>query len=130
MFCLHYIFLPRLKKCVLDFKDSWNNHGLSTEGNMSPYQLFAEGMRCATHLNMSTSRSMLHTQDTTVNLPDEDGCVVVPRVSLDPCQVLLNELQRSVNPLQTCNDHGKELYSNTIHIVGQHLLPGCNDCSV
>ena len=51
--------------------------------------------------------SLLHTQDTTVNLPDEDGCVVVPRV---PCQVLL--------------------YSNTIHIVGQHLLLGCNDCSV
>ncbi len=132
MYCLHHVFLPRLNKCVYDFQESWNNHGLSTEGNMTPYQLFAEGMRCATQLNMPTSLSMLHvstnSQYLTVNLPAEDERVVVPTVSLTPCRGLLQQL-RSIDPVQSCNDYGKELYSRTIHIVGQHLLPGCNECS-
>lgn len=133
MFCLHYVSLPRLNKCVQDFQESWNNHALSTEGNMTPYQLFAEGMRCAIQLNMSTSSSMLHvsnSQNAAVNVPDEDVRVVVPGVSLVPCQVLFSQLQASVNPLQACNDYGKELYSQTIHIVGQHLLPGCDNCLI
>ena len=39
MFVLHFIFIPRLSKSLQDFQESWNLHGVSTEGNMSPYQL-------------------------------------------------------------------------------------------
>jgi len=45
-------FWHDLRKYVKDFKQSWNSHCLSTEGNMTPYQLFFEGMRCATPLNI------------------------------------------------------------------------------
>ena len=38
MFCLHFIFLPRINLCLQEFQESWNNNALSTEGNMSPYQ--------------------------------------------------------------------------------------------
>lgn len=129
MFSLHFVFLPRINKCVHDFQESWNNHALSTEGNMTPYQLFAEGMRTATHLNMPSTLSANISQNTAMSLPAENEIVVVPTVSLVPCQILLHQLQQSINPLQTCDDHGRELYHQTIHIVGQHLLPGCNDCS-
>ena len=37
MFCLRYVFLPRINKCLLDFQESWNNHGLSTEASMTTY---------------------------------------------------------------------------------------------
>ena len=36
MFSLHFVFLPRINKCLHDFQASWNNHGLSSEGNMTP----------------------------------------------------------------------------------------------
>ena len=88
MFCLHYVFLPRLNKCLRDFQESWNNHGL----------------------------------------PDTGEHVVVPRVSLIPCQGLLHQLEQSINPLQSCNDYGKGLYIQTVHIIGHHLLPGCDEC--
>ena len=133
MFCLHYVFLPRLNKCLRDFQESWNNHGLSTEGNMTPYQLFAEGMGYAAQMNVSTSLSILHasnTQNAAVNLPDTDEHVVVPRVSLVPCQGLLHQLEQSINPLQSCNDYGKGLYIQTVHIIGHHLLPGCDECFI
>lgn len=47
IYCLHYIFLTRINKYINEFKETWNNHSLSSEGNMSPYQLFAEGLLCA-----------------------------------------------------------------------------------
>ena len=40
IYCLHYVFKPRISKCITEFKDSWNSHSLSSEGNMSPNQLF------------------------------------------------------------------------------------------
>ena len=40
MFCLHYVYLPRINKRLSEFIDAHNNHTLSTEGNNSPAQLF------------------------------------------------------------------------------------------
>ena len=36
---LHYVFKTRISKCITEFKDSWNSHSLSSDGNMSPNQL-------------------------------------------------------------------------------------------
>ena len=33
MFCLHYVYLPRINEIVSEFIDAHNNHTLSTEGN-------------------------------------------------------------------------------------------------
>jgi len=43
LYCLHFVFLPRLNKCLEEFCESWNQHNLSSEGNLSPCQLFFEG---------------------------------------------------------------------------------------
>ena len=37
LYCLHYVFLPRINKHLADFVDSWNYHSLSTEHNQTPY---------------------------------------------------------------------------------------------
>lgn len=44
MFCLHYVFLPRVNRALAAFKDAWNCHPLSTEGNLSPLQLWMSGL--------------------------------------------------------------------------------------
>ena len=44
MFCLHYVFLPRINHALSVFKDAWNCHPLSTEGNLSPLQLWMPGL--------------------------------------------------------------------------------------
>ena len=43
LFCLHYIFIDRINHQLAQFKASWNNHPLSTEGYRSPYQLWLTG---------------------------------------------------------------------------------------
>ena len=51
MFCLHYVFLPRLNHALSVFKDAWNYHPLSTEHNLSPLQLWISGLtECQTEL--------------------------------------------------------------------------------
>lgn len=37
---LHYVFLARINRDLQDFRYRWNHHGIRTEGNLSPVQLF------------------------------------------------------------------------------------------
>ena len=91
---------------------------------MTPHQLVAEGMSWAIQLNMPTAASVSGISQN--NLPDESEAVQIPEVSFVPCQALSHELHQSVNPLRQCSGHGKQLYSQTINIVGQHLLSECS----
>ena len=43
LFCLHYIFLPRVNNSLQQFISMWNSHPLSSERNMSPTQLWITG---------------------------------------------------------------------------------------
>lgn len=50
LFALHYVYLPRINRSLLAFKDGWNMHGICTEHNMSPLQLFHAGALRLTEL--------------------------------------------------------------------------------
>ncbi|XP_023666594.2 uncharacterized protein [Paramormyrops kingsleyae] len=43
IFCCHYVFLPRLQNDLNLFRDTWDNHPIRTEGNMTPNQLWTIG---------------------------------------------------------------------------------------
>ena len=44
LFCLHYVFVPRLNHQLTVFKETYSNHPVRTAGNQSPYQLWISGM--------------------------------------------------------------------------------------
>ncbi len=73
IFCLHFVFLPRINKSLQDFQGSWNCHRLSSEGNMSPMQLFVEGQSARRQLSHTTESdaisSVLPSNVTTVETP-------------------------------------------------------------
>lgn len=39
LFCCHYVFLPRLQASLDTFRETWDNHPIRTEQNMTPQQL-------------------------------------------------------------------------------------------
>ena len=43
LFCLHYVFLPRINDSLQQFVTTWNHHPLRTESNLSPLQLWMTG---------------------------------------------------------------------------------------
>ncbi len=124
VFSLHYVFLPMINKCLQDFQESWNNHSLSTEGSMTPYQLFAEGMNYAAQFDVPTIASIQAiptTQADEQKLPTVD----VPRIAFTQCITLTLQLQILS---QLSGDIGKQLYIQVTSTVGQHLLNGCDNC--
>ncbi len=44
IFCLHYIFIPRINRSLAAFKEAWNCHPMSSEGGLSPNQLWISGL--------------------------------------------------------------------------------------
>ena len=44
LFALHYVFLPRINAALRGFISGWNNHPLSSEGGLSPLQLWITGL--------------------------------------------------------------------------------------
>ena len=44
LYCLHYVYLPRINQHLSQFTLGWNDHPLSSERNMSPNQLWIYGM--------------------------------------------------------------------------------------
>ena len=47
LFCLHYTYLPRIRKTLCEFVAAHNNHRVSTEENKTPTQLFWLNIRLA-----------------------------------------------------------------------------------
>uniref|UniRef100_A0A7M5UYJ2 Integrase core domain-containing protein n=1 Tax=Clytia hemisphaerica TaxID=252671 RepID=A0A7M5UYJ2_9CNID len=43
LFCLQYIFMPRINRPLNEFASTWNNHPLRTEGNLTPNQVWKRG---------------------------------------------------------------------------------------
>ncbi|CAG8766984.1 2107_t:CDS:2, partial [Rhizophagus irregularis] len=44
MFCLHYVYIPRINNTLKLFADAWNLHSIRTEHNLNLTQLFTRGM--------------------------------------------------------------------------------------
>ena len=40
LYCLHYVFLPRINHHIQQFADGWDNHPIRTERNATPNQLW------------------------------------------------------------------------------------------
>ena len=77
VFCLHYVYLPRINYSLQEFQESWNRHPMSTEGSMSPYQMFFEGLSAIQGGDSSSSTGGSSTTSD-VAVPDR---VEVPRIS-------------------------------------------------
>ena len=105
--------------------ESWNNHAISTAGNLTPNQLFIRGYieqgmmpRPPAQLNPVGGNP--------TNQPSNH--VQVPQLCFSPCSHLLRSLSM-INSLRESHNCGVDIYSDVINILGQHLVTGCNQCS-
>ena len=124
MFCLHFIFLPRINQVLKSFQEAWNSHGLSTECNWSPMQLFT-AFSC-------NNPSLEEPVDQTYGIgsdrdsSDEDinedvETVVIPAIFPPLPEGDLQALEVAVNPLQDSDCYGTELYLQTLFFVNNAL---------
>ena len=124
-YALHYIFLPRINKAIHTFSDGWNSHGIRTERNKSPRQLFTEGA-------LRLQRTGLHAVDFFQNVDDVYGSeaddeYTYSTFNANRIQVSQNifslgeseysQLTQLIDPLSESSNYGIELYEQTIQYI-------------
>lgn len=125
LFCLHYVYLPRIQRSLKEFVGQWNCHRLSSVHSQSPVQLwntsYLEG--CNFLLNEDTNyieNSDLYGVDQGGVLPilQTKNNVVVPHFEIGRTPEQLIELQTAVpDTLLEDNNHGITHYLTVKRIV-------------
>ena len=126
IFCLHWVYLPRINLCLQQSVESWNNHSLSSEHNQTPNQLFVQGIL------------MQENSSPTVNTPS--GSTVSIQLVIE-WQLQRENLEHAIHytggsacSLQSIQlytpteDNGIFLYRQVVTVVGSHLQAGCGNC--
>lgn len=126
LYALHYVFLPRINTSLHAFQERWNHHGIRTEHNRTPNQLF-------TLEALQLQQSGLVAMDFFEQVADdygviEDGLameeslsegegVPIPRSTIELHEEQFQQLQNLVNPLSESTNYGIDLYLETIHFL-------------
>ena len=64
LFCLHYVFTPRINLAITQFCEGYLNHCLRTAGNRTPLQLWIAGMLRGSQLTSIDTLNIVSLIDT------------------------------------------------------------------
>ena len=67
IFCLHYVFLPRINSSLRAFWSAWNAHPMQSEHGLSPDQLWLQGMAEYDNESLTVSVFILFSHYVVVN---------------------------------------------------------------
>ena len=49
LFCLHFVFIPRMNRHLITWREAWAKHPMRSEHNFSPEQLWISGLQRIAH---------------------------------------------------------------------------------
>ncbi|CAI5692486.1 unnamed protein product [Oreochromis niloticus] len=120
LFCLHYVYLPRIERALTEFVNQWNNHGLSTQGGQTPLQLWHTGVTNNVGI-LSFINDIFHVDnyygvDEEGPLPElqTNNNVNIPDIDININETAMNIIQQ-VNPLENDGNHGIDVFSSLLH---------------
>ena len=128
LFALHYVFLPRINLSLATFTSAWNNHPLSTENYLTPlhiYKAYSQGSQLFDEVIDPDLYG--HDPNEPHTSADEEESVVVPPTNIPLSQSSIEQLNTVINPMQDCDDFGKQLFLDTVQQLFS-LMP--NDGSI
>jgi hypothetical protein len=126
LFALHYVYIPRINRCLQEFKDQWKNHPLSSERNRTPLQLFTSGVIENQQSGYSGVQSILDAGYTPhygfdgsgpLSVEEDGYQVVVPETSIQISVEQMTSLSNQCNPLQEDSTNGKNTYLQCLAIL-------------
>uniref|UniRef100_A0A3Q3FD54 Integrase catalytic domain-containing protein n=1 Tax=Labrus bergylta TaxID=56723 RepID=A0A3Q3FD54_9LABR len=113
LFCLHYVYIPRINQTLNEFKAAFNNHSISSERNRTPVQLFTLD-RHLVLLNHPEAANEERTVDSTIAHADH--------LFFQLNQQDMQELVGTVNPLEHDGNKGKTLYNRVQEFIISYYL--------
>ena len=116
LFCLHYVYIPRVNAMLSIFQRAWNSHPLSSEGNYTPLQLFAGHAITDPDFEATVPDDYGFDPE---ELQPESEVVSIPNTDLPLSDHSLNA---TVNPLANTTNDGIDLYIATVQCVYQLMI--------
>lgn len=119
LYALHHVYVPKINASLDAFRSSWNNHSLSTESNMSPLQLYMAYAQGSDLFDETVDPQTfgIDPSDAQNNDAEDTERVVVPQVEIPLSPYILQRLHAEIDVLQQCDDFGKQLYIDTVHLL-------------
>jgi len=114
LYCLQYVFLPRINIQLNQFVNGWNDHHLRSENGYTPNQMWLQGMlddRFDTEVDPDFG---VFTDQPN---PFDVGNVDVPASTMLLSQQQIQELKERYNPVSHSNINGLDLYVDVCTLV-------------
>ena len=128
LFCLQYVYVPRINRHISMFLDGYHNHPIRTESNRTPLQLWVEGQHnyqpiqndLITDTDMETYG--IHWEgplplETFSSPNDQDTGISIPEFS----NLVFDHLALEIDPLQESSSNGVDVYLLLRDYVKQFL---------
>ncbi len=121
LFCLHYVYLPRIQQAVTEFINQWNNHGLSTQGGQTPLQLWHSGVINSIGI-LPVIDDIIH-MDTHYDINEHEPLpelltnnnVTIPDINIPINETTMNMI-RQVNPVENDRNYGIDVFSSLLNV--------------
>ena len=120
LYSLHFVYLKRIQNSLDEFKNAWNCHRLSTEKNMTPYQIWILGMADCNNENQRAVRDFVHNNqllnygvegDVTAVIHRSMDSVEIRRIDIGEKQSEISAfLKTKYNPLDNDGNHGIDIF--------------------
>ncbi len=111
IFALQFVFLPRINRSLKQFLEAWNLHGLRTERNWSPRQIFLNSVLSGVSIHESVTNANSYAVDWQGPHAEEHASNV--DVSDVECPLSNKNFQQLVALIPECNAVGP-LYQRVI----------------
>lgn len=60
VYCLHYVYIPRINHCLYTWKLPWIKHPMTSENNLSPEQHWTYGLQSINGTDTTIAREVFH----------------------------------------------------------------------
>ena len=124
LFCLQYVYGPRINRVLNQFVSAHNHHAISTEGSATPMQLY----HAYRHLSELHGASLHSVPNPVVDVqhllsrPNELPYVEVQDRACPLSPEKFDELRRLIDPLSPSANLGKDVFERTVEFVARSLL--------
>ena len=123
VYCLHYVYIPRINASLEEFVSQMSNHPISSERNQSPLQMWEKGMLENMHsehtaLQPSEMEEYGIDPESILSVEDEDYQVSVSSPSFNFTDEQLNCMPP---PLQNDGNSGINIFLECVGIIDSFL---------
>ena len=122
LFCLQYVYMPRINVHLVKFAEGYDNHPIRTEANKSPVQLWIAGRMTYRNEEEEISNTDFSSYGIDWDVPNmylssRDNLIQIPRIACPLSEDQYELFCSNIDPLKESVDHGIDIYIEALDML-------------